>query len=105
MSEPTVEVQGTLRADGTLELDTKPELAPGRVRVLLQPAEAQAEVIEVLHRIHAEQAARGHISRTREQIDADISAMRQEDEERMRQIEGLHEEYAGTRRRDESGGV
>jgi hypothetical protein len=87
-----VEVQGTLRADGTLVLDEKPDLPPGRVRVTMQPAEQPPDVIEVLRRIHAEQAARGHVPRSREEIDADIAAMREEDEQRMRQIEQLHED-------------
>ena len=30
-------VEGTLKPDGTLELDTKPELAPGRVKVWMRP--------------------------------------------------------------------
>lgn len=29
MSETRVELEGTLRADGTLELDEKPDLPPG----------------------------------------------------------------------------
>jgi hypothetical protein len=87
-----VEVEGTLRADGTLELDQKPNLPPGRVRVTVQPVEAPVDVIDILRRIHAEQAARGHVPRTREEIDADIAAMRQEDEERLQGIERLHEE-------------
>jgi hypothetical protein len=92
MSIPVIEVSGTLRADGTLVLDAKPNMAPGRVRITLQPAEAGADVIAVLQRIHAEQAASGYTPRSREQIDADIAAMRQEDEERLRQIEQLHDE-------------
>ena len=90
MATPIVELQGTLQADGTLLLDEKPNLPPGRVRVTVQPAEAQTDVIEVLRRIHAEQAARGYVPRSREEIDADIAAMRQEDEERMQAIERLH---------------
>lgn len=31
-------VQGTLKPDGTLELDQKPNLSPGRVQVALRPA-------------------------------------------------------------------
>jgi len=92
-----VEVQGTLRPDGTLVLDSKPDLPPGRVRVTVQSAEAPADVIEVLRRIHAEQAANGHVPRSREQIDADIAAMRQEDEDRMQAIERLQEECQQSR--------
>jgi hypothetical protein len=93
MATPVVEIQGTLQADGTLVLDEKPNLPPGRVRVTVQSSEAQGDVIDVLRRIHADQAARGHVPRSREEIDADIAAMRQEDEERMQAIERLHEEY------------
>jgi hypothetical protein len=90
MTAPVVELQGTLRPDGTLVLDTRPALPPGRVRVTVRPLES--DVIEVLHRIHAEQSASGHVPRSRDRIDADLAAMRQEDEERMQQIERLHEE-------------
>ena len=98
MATPVVEIQGTLQADGTLVLDEKPNLPRGRVRVTVQPSEVQGDVIDVLRRIHAEQAARGHVPRSREEIDADIAAMRQEDEERMQAIERLHEECERTRR-------
>jgi hypothetical protein len=37
-----------------------------------------ADVMAVLNRIHADQKARGHVSRTREEIDAAIDAMRGE---------------------------
>ena len=30
-------VQGTLKSDGTLELEQKPKLSPGRVRVTVEP--------------------------------------------------------------------
>ena len=36
MSLNSIVVQGTLKPDGTLELDEKPTLAPGRVHVMLQ---------------------------------------------------------------------
>jgi hypothetical protein len=87
-----VEVQGTLRPDGTLILDRRPDLPPGRVRITMQPLDDSTDVIEVLRRIHAEQAASGHVPRSREEIDADIAAMRDEDEERMKGIERLHDE-------------
>jgi hypothetical protein len=83
MTATVVELQGTLRPDGTLVLDTKPDLPPGRVRVTVQALEAGADVIEVLQRIHEEQAASGHVPRTREQIDSDIAAMRQEGDQNL----------------------
>ena len=36
-----VVVDGMLRSDGTLKLDVVPRLAPGRVRVTLQPLESR----------------------------------------------------------------
>jgi hypothetical protein len=40
MSLEAIIVQGTLKPDGTLELDTKPALPPGRVHVTLWPVPA-----------------------------------------------------------------
>src|SRR4051812_43957308 len=67
-----VEVQGTLREDGTLVLDEKPNLPPGRVKVTVEPVPdlTQTEIWQFFERIWAEQRARGHVPRTREQIDA-----------------------------------
>ncbi len=36
MSLSEVTIEGTLRPDGTLELDSKPSLTPGRVQVVLR---------------------------------------------------------------------
>ena len=83
MSQSIVEVQGTLQADGTLLLNEKPNLPPGPVHVTLQATSnhtnAGMDVIAVLNRIHAEQAARGYVPRSREEIDAEVAAMRNED--------------------------
>jgi hypothetical protein len=89
-----VEIQGTLQADGTLVLDEKPNLPPGRVRITVQLLTdlTQTPIWQVLETIWAEQRARGHVSRSKEEIDADIAASRQEDEERMLEIERLQEE-------------
>jgi hypothetical protein len=89
-----VELQGTLQADGTLVLDEKPNLPPGRVRVTMQtlPDITQTDIWQFLERLWAEQRARGHVPRSKEEIDAEIAASRQEDEERMLAIERLHEE-------------
>lgn len=90
-----IEVQGTLREDGTLVLDEKPDLPPGRVKVTLQPANSAGrdgnDVIAVLDQIHAAQALRGHVPRSVEEIDADLADMRAEDE-RSRIIEQIQEE-------------
>ena len=99
MTTNAIEVQGTLREDGTLVLDDKPNLPPGRVKVTVEPVPdlTQTDVWQVLERIWAGQRARGHIPRTREQIDAELEAAHQEDEERMRALERIHEECSQAR--------
>jgi hypothetical protein len=94
MATTTVEIQGTLQADGTLVLDEKPNLPPGRVRVTVQPVldYTQTPIWQTLEQIHAKLRASGHVPRSAEEIDAEIAAMRQEDEERMQALERLHDE-------------
>jgi hypothetical protein len=89
-----VEVQGTLREDGTLVLDDKPNLPPGRVKVSVEPIAdyKQTEIWHFFEQLWAEQSARGHVPRTKEEIDAELKATRQEDEERMQELERIHEE-------------
>lgn len=90
-----VTVEGTLKPDGTLELDEKPNLPPGRVRVMVQPARELPPSPgwwEVLQQIWKEQAANGHRGRTREEIDADLDALREEWEERLRELDAIHDE-------------
>jgi hypothetical protein len=62
--------------------ETKPDLPPGRVRVTVQPVDAPSDLMDVLRHVHAERAASGHVPHSRAEIDADIAAMRREDEER-----------------------
>jgi hypothetical protein len=94
MNTNGIEIQGTLREDGTLVLDQKPNLPPGRVKVTVEPVLGykQTEIEEFFERLWAEQRARGHVPRTREDIDAELGAARQEDEERMQELERIHEE-------------
>jgi len=105
MTPPEVTIQGTLRPDGTLELDEKPDLPPGRVRITIQPAEETVPPgpgwWEVLQEIWKEHAAQGFRGRTREEIDAEINALREEWEGRMRELEKIHEE--AQRAREEAG--
>ena len=104
MTTNAIEVQGTLRPDGTLVLDDKPNLPPGRVKVTVEPTSelTQTDVWQVLERIWAGQRARGHVPRTREQIDAELEAARQEDEERMQALERIHEECSQARQQRSS---
>jgi hypothetical protein len=87
MSVDTVIVAGTLKGDGTLELDERPGLAPGRVRVAIAPApshpreQPRRTMLDVLDEIRARQAARGYHGRSIEEMEADEAARRAEDEE------------------------
>jgi hypothetical protein len=93
MSLNTVVVQGTLKPDGTLELDTKPALAPSRVHVTLQPVlsgspptRGLAHTIEEIRRY---QQARGYQGRTPEEMDQDEAERRADEdayEQRMQEI-------------------
>jgi hypothetical protein len=96
MNVSQVVVQGTLKSDGTLELDEKPDLPPGRVQVTLQ-AEAGAPqgrsgYWEVLQQIWKEQAETGRKPRSREDIDAEIDDLREGWEERMRELDRIPED-------------
>ena len=103
MSTNSVEVQGTLQPDGTLVLDDKLNLPPGRVRVRVQPQldPTQTPVWQNLEKIWADLEASGHVPRTKEEIDAELAAARQEDEGRMQQLEQIHEECERSRRERE----
>jgi len=91
-----VVVNGRLRADGTLELSDRVDLPPGEVQVTIQPISPQSQAKEdlwiVMERIWAEQRARGLVPRTRQEIDAEIDAIRDEAEEEMREVEAIDEE-------------
>ena len=96
MSTTTVVVRGTMKPDGTLELEAPVALPPGPVQVTIQalpaPLSAGPGWWDVLQQIWREQAERGYQGRTREEIDADVQAMRDEWEERQQEIERIQEE-------------
>lgn len=94
MPTNAIEIQGTLREDGTLVLDQKPDLPPGRVKVTVESVADpnQTEIVQFFEQFWAEQRARGNVPRSREQIDAELEASRQADEERMQELERIHQE-------------
>src|SRR5947209_7448603 len=89
-----VEIEGTLREDGTLVLDQKPALPPGRVKVRVEPSVdiTKTDIWQVIEQIWAGQRARGAVPCTREEIDAELEAARNEDEERMLGLERIFTE-------------
>jgi hypothetical protein len=95
MSRHQVEVRGTLRADGTLVLDEKPNLPPGPVRVVMQAIERPAQAPgpwAVLEGIWAERRALGLEPRSAAEIDASLEAMREEWEDHQQALERTQEE-------------
>src|SRR5262249_10323951 len=75
-------MRGTVKPDGTLELEGKTNLPPGRVRVTMsvvpEQPEAREDVLTVLERIRAEREALGMTPRSAEEIDAEINGLRDE---------------------------
>ena len=86
MNASQVRVPGTLRPDGTLELNHIPKLPPGPVEVLIRlqrPVNGETETWwEYLQRDHAERIAEGQKIPTKEEIDADRDRQRASDEAR-----------------------
>jgi hypothetical protein len=90
MSLGEVVLEGTLKPDGTLELDQKPSLAPGRVKVILQPASTgrpeQRGLADVIDEIRQGQQARGFPGRSAEEIEAGLHEGEEEYERRMQAL-------------------
>ncbi len=90
MSLSEVVIEGTLKSDGTLELDQKPNLSPGRVKVILQPAQASPPrrrgLTDVIDEIRESQQARGFQGRSAEEIEAGLREGNDEYEQRMQTL-------------------
>jgi hypothetical protein len=89
MSLSEVVVEGTLKPDGTLELDQKPNLLPGPVRVTIRPAQPptpQRGLADVVREIAADQRARGYPGRSDAELRAAEEAALDEDAERDREL-------------------
>lgn len=92
MNVQVVTVEGTLQPDGTLQLDQKPKLSPGRVQVIVQPLPppaAQRGLVEVMDDVRASQLARGFRRRTLSEMQADEAARLQDDDDYERRYEAL----------------
>jgi hypothetical protein len=96
MSISPVVVQGTLKSDGTLELDHQVNLPAGRVQVTVQPVKDAIKQgpawWEVLQQIWRERDARGAKPRSKEEVDADVQVLRDELEEHANAVERLQED-------------
>ena len=81
--EPTiVETLGVVHPDGTLELDRKVNVRPGRVKVRLEsvatPATTAEPLVDFVDRMRRDMAAAGHQFRTKEAIDVELGEVRGE---------------------------
>lgn len=90
MSLSEVVVDGTLKPDGTLELDQAPNLSPGRVKVIVQsvpgkPA-ARRGLADVIDEIRRGQQARGYSGRSGEEIEAELREGEEEYERKMQAL-------------------
>jgi hypothetical protein len=76
-------VEGTLKDDGTLELDQKPSLAPGRVTVVLrqhvEPAPTKENLWEFMQRTRRELEASGRHFMNEQEMAAHIEWLREGD--------------------------
>ncbi len=82
MSANPIVVTGTIGSDGNLDLDRKLNLAPGPVQLVVQsiPELPQKDSFwQTMQGIWDGQLARGHIPRTKEEIDAEINELRDDD--------------------------
>jgi hypothetical protein len=92
MNGQQVVLHGRIQPDGTLYIDEKVDLPPGPVQVTVAvslPSPAGEDTRSVLEQIRARRQARGAAARSKEEIDAELNAMRDEDERRMREIEAI----------------
>jgi len=95
MSPTEAVIEGTLNADGTLTLDEKPNLPPGRVQLIVQvlPELPEGDPFwDMMRSIWAAQKARGHVPRSAEEVEAERCETREGWANRQEAIERLQEE-------------
>jgi hypothetical protein len=93
MNAAQVLVHGTLKPDGTLELQDTPSLPAGPVEVLIRAVPAIGPPTETwlqfLQRGRAELLAQGEVFRSKEDIDAEFARERLRDDEAEGDMERL----------------
>ena len=95
MSAATVIVEGVVRPDGTLELPGKLDLPAGRVQVTVQSVTESTQpdrFWKMMESLWADLRTVGRTPRTRQEIDAEIDALRNEAEEEMQAVERLQDD-------------
>jgi hypothetical protein len=103
MSRTETVLEGTLKPDGTLELDEKPKLSPGRVTVVLRqesdPTPAQEGWWPYMQRVRAEREAADYHFLNEAEMEAHLQWLR-DDEDR---IDRLYREMEQEKRHPENG--
>jgi hypothetical protein len=97
MSVTEVVVEGTLKPDGTLELDHKPNLPPGRVQVMLRQESVPDlppgdPFFAMLKGIWAARIEAGLTPRTVEEVEAERRRLRDASAEEVAEAGRLQEE-------------
>jgi hypothetical protein len=96
MDANQVVVQGVLGSDGRLTLNEPVPLPPGAVEVAIQPVRTRRSSPDSfrarIQRMWEGQKARGHVPRSKQEIDAQVAAFRDEAEKEILAVEFAHEE-------------
>jgi hypothetical protein len=98
MDTDTVILRGIVKADGSLEVEGKVPLPPGRVQLTVQPVPELPPDDPFWQRMRAiwdAQKAAGHVPRGAEQVEAERRALRDEWEERAQDLERRRQEGRG----------
>jgi len=110
MSFGEIVIEGALRPDGTLELDQKPKLAPGRVTVVLRPGSETKgprplndSFFQMMEEIWVGQQARGHVPRSVEEVEAERRQLRQDWDAEVDAATRLQQESRHLRQQAENG--
>ncbi len=92
-------VEGTIKPDGTLELDEKLNLLPGRVMVTIQSPDIPGDdpFWQRMQAIWDAQKARGHAPRSIEEVEEERQRMREGWDERQQELERIQQECAEAR--------
>lgn len=95
MSTPIAVVAGTIKPDGTLELQEKVDLPAGKVQVTMVPLPELPQddpFWQLMQGLWAGQKARGQVPRDAEDVQAERQAVRDEWDERMSRISRVLQE-------------
>jgi hypothetical protein len=98
-----LETLGTVRADGTLELDQKVTVPPGRVKVRVESVETPVQptetLVEFVQRSRRELEAAGHKFMNDKEVTAWIEELRADDD----RIEEVYRQAEDEKRRGQQG--